>query len=92
MHNDVKVCFDEIDTSIKKIEGLLDGLNNEITSTINNVAGDIDAWETKYQKIFDKHLDSETKKFIDGVIANCEKYNKYIKKSMQGYKKIDIYR
>ena len=92
MNNDVKVCFDEIDASVKKIESLLSSLNDEITKTINDISGDTDAWSTKYQKIFDKHITTETKGFINKVIDNCEKYNKYIKKSMQGYRKIDIYR
>ena len=82
MHNDVRVCFDDIDNSIKKIESLMTGLNDEMSNLINNVSEDTDAWETKYQKIFDRHLSSETKTFIKSVIDNCEKYNKYVKSSL----------
>lgn len=92
MNDTVKVEFNEIDTSIKKIEGLLESLATEIDSAVKNVTGDTNAWDTKYQKVFDKHLNSETAVFIKKVINNCGKYNSYLKKTMQGYRKIDVYR
>ena len=53
MNDTVKVEFNEIDTSIKKIEGLLESLATEIDSAVKNVTGDTNAWDTKYQKVFD---------------------------------------
>ena len=92
MYNDTKVCISDIDNTVKKIEDLLVTLETEIYKTVQNLANDTEAWESKYQKVFDKHLTDETKKFILDVKKNCEKYNTYLKKTMQGYKKIDMYR
>ena len=53
MYNDTKVCISDIDNTVKKIEDLLVTLETEIYKTVQNLANDTEAWESKYQKVFE---------------------------------------
>lgn len=92
MNKEVKIEFDEILSILKKIEANMDNLKTEMNNTIADITHDTEAWEARYQKIFDRHLEVETQKTINTIIKNCTRFNTYLRKTIDGYRKIDNYR
>ena len=85
----VKINYIEIEKTVNEVNNSLDYLEKFINDTISTVCGKTDAWESKYQKAFDKHFQTETVRYIKTIIKNCRAYNNYLQKTVNGYKRID---
>lgn len=87
----VKVNYVELENTIKEIENLLSGLEDYSSTCFESVLS-TDAWSSKYQQIFNKHIESETLVRLRKIINDCRTYNNYLTKVISKYKKIDTYR
>lgn len=92
---DIDVQIDDIEEIVKKIENMIsgngktEGLEELLQSYKSFAVGQTDIWKSKYQKIFDSHINGEFIVYCNNIIKNCKKLNNHLTKTMNNYKRID---
>lgn len=87
----IKVNYSDLEKTISEIEGSLQSLEEYISDCFDPILN-TDAWSSRYQRAFNKHIEEVTLVYLRKIIADCRSYNTYLTKVISKYKKIDTYR
>lgn len=88
----VKVNYTELESIASNTLLTNESLEPYIDQLFSEIIGNTDAWESKFQKAFDKHVQSETVIYLKKVFSDLKKYSSYLDRTVENYKKIDVYR
>lgn len=86
-----KIQYDDVESLVNDIKNKLDDLESYLSQCFVPIL-ESDAWNSRYQQVFNNHIESETIRNIRNIINDCRQYVNYLEKTMAKYRRIDIYR
>ena len=88
----VKVSYNELENIVSILKLLNEDLESYIDPQLNKIVNDTEAWDSKFQRAFDKHITEITSIQIKKILQDTNKYTNYLEKTIKNYQKIDEYR
>lgn len=83
-------------TEIKSIVSNTSKILKELEESLNDyktfAVGKTDLWESKYQKVYDKHILKSFIPYCNKITNNFVKLNNYLDKTVDKYEKLDYLR